>query len=904
MINEIASYFENGVSDLIKDKGPTEKEPHLFLLFNCPQYFFKKYCKKDLNIIDFKYLNYLTSLYDSCDPKLELDAKIANRTLEQIMDIEDDKIEEEITTRNNYTNIIEEQLNHIFEHFDNASDDLISDLIKECKTERISKMKKECLASYEKLNKINKKVLKKEKKKIGDYTFLEYDDLVLIFARIIKYFTDLDIQLSFTDLPNSFALSIYGNEKQLSKLAEKNEYELQLKNYALKYEKILEEESAKLPGLYTEDLLNTNKFGEDNRQLLGNSSNENINNYKSEWIPLKYADLREKDILCFTPTEKFRQDKEEKFQRYNEGDEYHECNVTYDGDEICGQGCSKFRGIDKLRIIYDSIDGLVKMNYLKKGKIINYILLKRNYMDYGERLSVKNIIFKPWNIFNRSTQMEFLFTIRNFFNEEIAYYFLWLTSLVKWLIFPAFFGIIVNYSNKLLVNPDGSHNATILLLLSAFLALWGTTFLKYWTQKEKIFNYIWGTDNFQKSEPDSESYIPDGHVKLVFNKEFPYVSPTKAALKRYVSYVVLVLMIIISGIGIYLLFYYKVVLIEKYPKNQTLIGIISSMVNTLFTSLMSNLYFTFVHKLNDWQNHRKDFERINALAGKFILYSLINSYYPLFYIAFLKKTTLFGTKEKEKCYGFEGNNSCLEEIEMQLYTTLSMNFVANFKELRKPLLDKGIRMIALKKKLAVDGILLGEQNSNEANSPLSPHSIDHQMILNEINDIRSEYSEIILDLGYLLLFGVVAPLVPILVLLLVYTEKFFDAYKFFFLSRIKLLDKSNGLNIYNNLIKYLVYVGMLSNVAFLIFGDNYFMPEKNLSYKIVLYCAVEFTIFILTVFVKWNILPSWFEYLDDIKEVYHKNYFRRDGKSLPHLLLIKKKRYKKYKKYNQIQVKF
>ena len=170
MINEIASYFENGISDLIKDKGPTEKDPHLFLLFNCPQYFFKKYCKKDLNIIDFKYLNYLTSLYDSCDPKLELDTKIANRNLEQIIDMEDDKIEEEIATRNNYTNIIEEQLNHIFEHFDNASDDLISDLIKECKKKRISKMKKECFSSYEKLNKINKKVLKKEKKKICDYT--------------------------------------------------------------------------------------------------------------------------------------------------------------------------------------------------------------------------------------------------------------------------------------------------------------------------------------------------------------------------------------------------------------------------------------------------------------------------------------------------------------------------------------------------------------------------------------------------------------------------------------------------------------------------------------------------------------------------------------------------------------
>ena len=363
-------------------------------------------------------------------------------------------------------------------------------------------------------------------------------------------------------------------------------------------------------------------------------------------------------------------------------------------------------------------------------------------------------------------------------------------------------------------------------------------------------------------------------------------------------------MIIITGIGVYLIFYYKVVLIEKYPKKQTLIGILSSVANTILTSIMSNLYFTFAYKLNDWQNHRKDFEKINALAGKFILYDLINNYYPLFYIAFLKKTTLFGTKEIEKCYGFEGNNSCLEEIEMQLYTTLLMNFVSNFSEIRKPLFDKGVRMIALKKKLAVDGILLGEQNIDETNSPLSPHSIDHQMILDEINDMISEYSEIILDLGYLLVFGVVAPLVPVLVLLLVYTEKFFDTYKFFFLSRIKLLDKSNGLNIYNNIIKYLVYVGMLSNVAFLIFGDNYFMPKKNLSYKVVLYCAVEFVIFILTIFVKWNILPGWFEYLDDIKETYHKKYFRRNAKNLPHLLLIeRKKNKKKYKKYNQVKVK-
>ena len=498
--------------------------------------------------------------------------------------------------------------------------------------------------------------------------------------------------------------------------------------------------------------------------------------------------------------------------------------------------------------------------------------------------------------------MEYFFTIRNFYNEEIAYYFLWLTSLIKWLIIPALLGIIINYSNKLIVNPDGSHNSTILLLLSAFLALWGTAFLKYWDQKEKLFNYIWGTESFVRFEPDSESFVPDGYVILVFNKLFPFTSSMKAAFKRYVSYLVLIFMILLIFIGVYLIFYFKVILIEKFPDKQTLIGILSALENTILINIMSKLYHSMAIKLNDWQNHRKDFQRINALAVKFIIYDCINNYYPLFYIAFIKKTTLLG-KEIEECYGFGGNNSCLDEIEIQLYTTLLVNMVKNFIEIGMPLFKKGARMIALKIKLEIKGIKIIEGETNETTTALSPHSIDHQMILDEYTEMISEYSEIILDLGYLLLFGVVAPLVPALVLLLIYEEKFFDAYKLFFLARVKLLDRSTGLNVYNGIVKYIVYIGMLSNVAFLIFGDNYFMPTKKISYKMLLYFAAEFVIFIATLFVTWNILPSWFEYLDDIKEVYHKNYFRRDAKNLPHLLLIERKRRKIIKKYNQIKIK-
>ena len=155
----MVNFYGNGIPDLIKDKGPGEREPYIFLLFNCPQHFFKKYCDKDLNVFDFKGLYLITNLFVSCDPKLELDEEISNRTLEQYMEMDNKKIEEELTIRNNYTNTIEILLKHVFEHFENASEDLISDLVKQSKEERINKMKIEYPKVYEKLNKINRKLI-------------------------------------------------------------------------------------------------------------------------------------------------------------------------------------------------------------------------------------------------------------------------------------------------------------------------------------------------------------------------------------------------------------------------------------------------------------------------------------------------------------------------------------------------------------------------------------------------------------------------------------------------------------------------------------------------------------------------------------------------------------------------
>ena len=93
---------------------------------------------------------------------------------------------------------------------------------------------------------------------------------------------------------------------------------------------------------------------------------------------------------------------------------------------------------------------------------------------------------------------------------------------------------------------------------------------------------------------------------------------------------------------------------------------------------------------------------------------------------------------------------------------------------------------------------------------------------------------------------------------------------------------------YNTIFKTFIYIGLLSNAAFVFFADNYFLPEYSTYDKINIYCYFVFGVFLLSTLLTWNILPPWFEYLDDIKELYIKKYFERASNNLPHLHIKKK----------------
>ena len=873
--------YPNGIKDLVNEEKPKESEPQIILFFNAPLWFCQKYGVKQkeddklslknvikgveeifklgINTIglnlDFKKDKNLLFKENESSSGLELDEYGINN--------DENKIEEEINNSIELTDYVRDIIFNIFENFDTLSEELILILLEKYENEKGLKLKEKNPVRYKKINEMFKKIKMDPDE---DYTTLNYEDLILIIAKVVKFYTKLNVNLQFTFLEKTVIMSFWGREKQIDNLAEAMKYELKVKDYALKFQKIFNMVNDSTKGKETKNEIIYNygsKGVDDDRDIL----------IGKDWIPLKFHNIHVKNVLDFSPTMKYNPFKEEKYQRYEPDDEYHECNVTFDSDEICDRGCSKYRNIDKLRIIYNFIDQLLKIKYLTKKKVLNYILIKRNHVDYHSKLNADNLILRPFNIYNVGATNDFIYTVRNFYGEEIAYYFLWLTNYIKWLVFPSILGIIFEAAYRRVNQKEAAHNPILSLISCAFFILWGKAFIYHWQQKEQLYNYIWGTENYKKAQLFQESFVPDGYIPLLMGQKAPYVNKFKRNFRIFVSYIfIFFMMCIVFGL-VTIIFKIKALLINKFPKRTTEIGILIGIVNTIQIDLMSGFYQGVAKYFNDRENHRKESGSNAALALKLIIYDFFNSYYSIFYIGFIKRSSLFGRKP-QKCNGFHGNDSCSEEIEIQLYTIVFIKFIFDFWELGRPILKQKSKLFNLKQQLSCTEIV--------------PHSLEHQMLCNQYNMVLFEYSEMLINIGYVFLFAGIAPLVPVFIFLLGYLERCFDTYKIFFLERIQIISQSNGIEMYNTIFKTFIYLGLLSNAAFVFFADNYFLPEYTTYNKIIIYSGFVFGVFLASTFLTWNILPPWFEYIDEIKELCVKKYFDRDSNNLPHLHIEKK----------------
>ena len=102
------------------------------------------------------------------------------------------------------------------------------------------------------------------------------------------------------------------------------------------------------------------------------------------------------------------------------------------------------------------------------------------------------------------------------------------------------------------------------------------------------------------------------------------------------------------------------------------------------------------------------------------------------------------------------------------------------------------------------------------------------------------------------------------------------------LKRVEILDEWKGISFYNKIIKILLFIGVMVNVAIFLFSSpNPAIPlntMETIKNKFLSIFIIENSVLIVYFFVDWNILPKWFKYKDIIKDLYLNKYFYKNEK--------------------------
>ncbi len=893
MAEKIILLYPKGIYSIFDTPEPKENEVYKTLIFNTNERFYKKFytkMKKISNIVDTgiplneipqdsifnnnikeNNNNIINKLNESTNSDY-LNSNYYNSNPTQ------NEIYNRIQDNNQFRNLVKKVLSEV----QKSNELLLETVLNKYAEYNSNKLKESHPEYFEKCTKVYVTCNpdKKNSTYLPYYEF-HYEDFILIFCSVIRYFTGLNIKIEISDsAPKKILLIIYGNEDNYETFAEFFGFELQLKPYASKYDIYVNKELRKnslmdsKKSLSYEERLSFSRLNSLEISLITQKSDLN----KS----YQFWELSQNDQTAFPPYMPFEKVKKLKFRSYERNDNYHDCENDPDfhkGINSCDHDTSIFRNIDKLRLINKALELLFNNNTLIKYNILWMIVYKRNYISYGDKLLTQSLFNDTSKIFSKHHVYRLVNIIRNYFGEYISFYFLWCTSFCNWMILPSLIGFLVfivganqdeilqNYEIKTIKKLTLNTYDIFLIILCIFITIWAMLFLKVWRQNEQLFSYFWGMENYEKIEPLNGNFTPNKTYDFLFGERIKVFSTVSSNFRRFISYIVLGMMIIIRLVSVH--YIYKIKNKEKYSQSLKW-NIIFGCITGLTLKLMSILYEFIAKLFCEWENYEKLSQKQNALALKLILFEFVNNYSTLFYIAFYK------TYSKQKCF----YDNCFQELEIQLYLLLIINFSFNLYEIFYPLLMYQIRLRRI--------------NKHPLFQP-KKHSIEHQILSNECYTLIYDYNKRLILFGFVCLFSVAAPLTPIISLILSYLEIYVDVYKIFNLNRIDIIEGASGIDIYNSILKMFYFIGMLTSVALILFSNPHLLnlkyyvdfsilKNKDFINKFILFAIIENVIlFIMTTF-NYNDLPYWFNYISEYKSIYTKKYFNRDYKNLPHMI--------------------
>ncbi|XP_055470693.1 anoctamin-1 isoform X1 [Psammomys obesus] len=508
-----------------------------------------------------------------------------------------------------------------------------------------------------------------------------------------------------------------------------------------------------------------------------------------------------------------------------------------------------------------------------------YPLHDGDYEGDNIEFNDRKLLYEEWASYGVFYKYQPIDLVRKYFGEKVGLYFAWLGAYTQMLIPASIVGVIVFLYGCATVDEnipsmemcDQRHNITMCPLcdktcsywkmssacatarashlfdnpatvfFSVFMALWAATFMEHWKRKQMRLNYRWDLTGFEEEEEAVKDHPRAEYEARVLEKSLRKESRNKETDKvkltwrdRFPAYftnlVSIIFMIavtfaIVLGVIIYRISTAAALAMNSSPSVRSNIRVTVTatavIINLVVIILLDEVYGCIARWLTKIEVPKTEKSFEDRLTFKAFLLKFVNSYTPIFYVAFFKGrfvgrpgdyVYIFRSFRMEEC----APGGCLMELCIQLsIIMLGKQLIQNnLFEIGIPKMKKFIRYLKLRRQSPTD--------REESVKRKQRYEVDFN--LEPFAGLTPEYMEMIIQFGFVTLFVASFPLAPLFALLNNIIEIRLDAKKFVTELRRPVAIRAKDIGIWYNILRGVGKLAVIIN-AFVISFTSDFIPR-------------------------------------------------------------------------------
>ncbi|XP_065300565.1 anoctamin-5-like [Dermacentor albipictus] len=363
-----------------------------------------------------------------------------------------------------------------------------------------------------------------------------------------------------------------------------------------------------------------------------------------------------------------------------------------------------------------------------------------------------------------------------------------------------------------------------------FMALWATIFMELWKRRQSVLALQW---NLNEVDRLTDVVYPEYEAKATLYKlnpvtmiYEPYVPAWEKVARIAAANSVVLVMLCLVVCSVFAIIAYRIITLgwlsqkpQLRPHAHMATAVSASLLNLVVILLMNKIYRKLARRLTEIERPRTQREYEDSFTFKMFLFTFLNTYSSLIYIAFFKGRfatrpgqhgTLFGYS-LDKCDGV-----CLYEVTVQLAIVMvGKQVVNNIREFTQ------LRLTNRWRSWQRGHVTRG---GGAHSGPLARWEEDYVLAEWSVLSLFDEYLEMVIQFGFVTLFVAAFPLAPLFALLNNIVEIRLDAYKYTSQMRRPLAERVPNIGAWQVILKGVSTFAVICN-AFQIAYTSDFIPR-------------------------------------------------------------------------------